>query len=70
MAGTLEGSAYLGDISTLFAAYARVRDGLGPVDTHGIAREAIALLEAGERVLAATGLPLRPRRPDAATSWT
>ncbi len=46
-AGTLEGSAYLGDIATLFAGYARVRDGLGAVDTHGIARDAIALLEAG-----------------------
>jgi ATP-dependent helicase/DNAse subunit B len=45
-AGTLEGSAYLGDIATLFAGYARVRDGLGTVDTHGIAREAIALLAA------------------------
>jgi ATP-dependent helicase/DNAse subunit B len=46
-AGTLEGSAYLGDIATLFAGYAKVRDGLGAVDTHGIARDAIALLEAG-----------------------
>jgi ATP-dependent helicase/DNAse subunit B len=46
-AGTLEGSAYLGDIATLFAGYARVRDRLGLVDTHGIAREAIGLLEAG-----------------------
>jgi ATP-dependent helicase/DNAse subunit B len=46
-AGTLEGSAYLGDIATLFAGYARVRDGLGLVDAHGIAREAIGLLEAG-----------------------
>jgi ATP-dependent helicase/DNAse subunit B len=45
-AGTLEGSAYLGDIATLFAGYARVRDRLRTVDTHGIAREAIALLEA------------------------
>jgi ATP-dependent helicase/DNAse subunit B len=45
-AGTLEGSAYLGDIATLFAGYARVRDGLETVDTHGIAREAIALLAA------------------------
>ncbi len=27
VAGTLEGSAYLGDISALFAGYARVRDG-------------------------------------------
>jgi len=48
VAGTLEGSAYLGDISTLFAAYARVREGLGTVDTHGIAREAIGLLRAGD----------------------
>ncbi len=46
-AGTLEGSAYLGDIATLFSGYARVRDRLGTVDTHGIARDAIALLEAG-----------------------
>jgi ATP-dependent helicase/DNAse subunit B len=44
-AGTLEGSAYLGDISALFAGYARVRDGLGLLDTHTIAREAIASLE-------------------------
>jgi ATP-dependent helicase/DNAse subunit B len=43
-AGTLEGSAYLGDISALFTGYARVRDGLELVDTHGIAREAIASL--------------------------
>ncbi|HUC06488.1 MAG TPA: PD-(D/E)XK nuclease family protein [Solirubrobacterales bacterium] len=47
VAGTLEGSAYLGDISSLFSGYARVRDGLGTVDTHGIARDAINLLEAG-----------------------
>ncbi len=46
-AGTLEGSAYLGDIATLFAAYAQLRDRLGLVDAHGIAREAIGLLEAG-----------------------
>jgi ATP-dependent helicase/DNAse subunit B len=44
-AGTLEGSAYLGDIATLFAGYARVRDRLGTVDAHGIARVAIALLK-------------------------
>jgi ATP-dependent helicase/DNAse subunit B len=43
-AGTLEGSAYLGDIAALFAGYARVRDGLGTVDTHNIARDAIDLL--------------------------
>jgi len=46
VAGTLEGSAYLGDIATLFAGYARVRDGLGATDTHGVAREAIDLLRA------------------------
>jgi ATP-dependent helicase/DNAse subunit B len=48
VAGTLEGSAYLGDIAALFAGYARVRDGLGTVDTHGIAGDAIGLLS-GER---------------------
>jgi ATP-dependent helicase/DNAse subunit B len=48
-AGTLEGSAYLGDIATLFAGYASVREGLGTVDTHGIAREAIALLKSQTR---------------------
>jgi ATP-dependent helicase/DNAse subunit B len=46
-AGTLEGSAYLGDIAALFAGYARVRDGLGTVDTHSIARDAIDLLGGG-----------------------
>ncbi len=46
-AGTLEGSAYLGDVATLFSAYAKVRDGLGLVDIHKIAREAVRLLEAG-----------------------
>ena len=45
LAGTLEGSAYLGDVAALFAAYARVRDELRTVDRHGIAREAIELLE-------------------------
>jgi hypothetical protein len=43
-AGTLEGSAYLGDIAALFTGYARVRDGLGTVDTHDVARDAIDLL--------------------------
>jgi ATP-dependent helicase/DNAse subunit B len=47
VAGTLEGSAYLGDIAGLFAGYARLRDGLGYVDAHGVAREAIGLLRAG-----------------------
>jgi ATP-dependent helicase/DNAse subunit B len=44
VAGTLEGSAYLGDIAALFAGYAGVRDGLGTVDAHDIARNAIDLL--------------------------
>jgi RecB family exonuclease len=43
-AATLEGSAYLGDLATLFAGYAGVRDRLGRVDAHGIARGAIELL--------------------------
>jgi ATP-dependent helicase/nuclease subunit B len=43
-AGTLEGSAYLGDLATLFSGYAAVRDRLGLVDAHGIARDAIALI--------------------------
>jgi RecB family exonuclease len=43
-AGTLEGSAYLSDIATLFSAYAEVRERTGRVDSHGIAREAIELL--------------------------
>jgi ATP-dependent helicase/DNAse subunit B len=48
-AGTLEGSAYLGDLAALFAGYTQMRDRLGHTDTHGIAREAIALLEGGSR---------------------
>lgn len=48
-AGTLEGSAYLGDVATLFAAYAELRDRLGFVDTHAIAREAVGLLESDGR---------------------
>jgi len=43
-AGTLEGSAYLNDLATLFAGYAEVRDRLGRTDSHGIARQAISLL--------------------------
>ena len=46
-AGTLEGSAYLGDVSALFAGYAAVRDRLGMADRHGVARGAIELLGAG-----------------------
>jgi ATP-dependent helicase/DNAse subunit B len=48
VAGTLEGSAYLGDIATLFGGYAQVRDRLGAIDVHGIAREAIDLLQKGD----------------------
>ncbi|MDX6590235.1 MAG: hypothetical protein QOI84_1509, partial [Solirubrobacterales bacterium] len=47
-AATLEGSAYLSDIATLFAAYAELRDGTGRVDRHDIARQAIALLRGDE----------------------
>jgi RecB family exonuclease len=47
-APTLEGSAYLGDLAGLFASYAEVRDELGRSDSHGTARQAIALLESGE----------------------
>ncbi len=43
-AATLEGSAYLSDIATLFAGYAEVRERTGRIDSHGIAREAIDLL--------------------------
>jgi ATP-dependent helicase/DNAse subunit B len=53
-AGTLEASAYLGDLAALFAAYTEVRDRLGLRDVHGTALAAIgSLLEApqawGER---------------------
>jgi RecB family exonuclease len=43
-AGTLEGSAYLSDIATLFAGYATARDRTGRVDAHGIGRQATELL--------------------------
>ncbi len=43
-AGTLEGSAYLSDLATLFAGYEAVRERLGRIDSHGVAREAISLL--------------------------
>ncbi len=45
-AGTLEGSAYLADVATLFAGYAAARERSGRLDAAGIAREAIALLRA------------------------
>ena len=43
-AATLEGSAYLSDIATLFSGYAETRTRTGRIDSHGIAREAIAQL--------------------------
>jgi ATP-dependent helicase/DNAse subunit B len=60
-AATLEGSAYLGDIATLFSGYAETRDRLGRVDAHGIARGAIELLSGdasfwGERPVFLYGL--------------
>jgi RecB family exonuclease len=45
-AGTLEGSAYLADVATLFAGYAAARERSGRLDAAGIAREAIDLLRA------------------------
>lgn len=44
-AGTLEGSAYLGDLAGLFARYEEVRGRLCLVDSHQVAREAISLLQ-------------------------
>lgn len=43
-AATLEGSAYLSDIATLYAGYEEVRRRSGRDDAHGIARAAIAQL--------------------------
>lgn len=45
-AQTLESSAYLGDLTRLFAAYVEVRDQLGLHDVHGIALGAVAALRA------------------------
>ncbi len=45
-AGTLEGSAYLADVATLYAGYAAARERSGRLDSAGIAREAIGLLRA------------------------
>ena len=57
-AGTLEGSAYLGDLAILFAGYEEVRERLGLVDSYQIAREAISLLRrSGELSGAAPCLP-------------
>ena len=43
-AGSLESSAYLGDVAALFSGYTAVRDRLGLVDSHGVAGEAIRRL--------------------------
>jgi ATP-dependent helicase/DNAse subunit B len=43
-ARTLESSAYLGDLATLFSAYAELRDRLGLRDAHGTARAALESL--------------------------
>lgn len=43
-AATLEGSAYLSDLATLYSGYEEVRRRTGRTDAHGIAREAIAQL--------------------------
>jgi ATP-dependent helicase/DNAse subunit B len=45
-ARTLESSAYLGDLTALFAAYAEVRDRLGLLDVHGVALGAVESLRA------------------------
>ncbi|MBS1887076.1 MAG: PD-(D/E)XK nuclease family protein [Actinobacteria bacterium] len=45
-AGTLEGSAYLTDVATLFAGYEAARERSGRLDAAGIAREAVGLLRA------------------------
>lgn len=45
-AQTLESSAYLDDLTALFAAYAKARDRLGLRDAHGLACEAIGSLSA------------------------
>jgi ATP-dependent helicase/DNAse subunit B len=45
-AQTLESSAYLDDLTGLFEAYAEVRDRLGLLDVHGVARMAIESLRA------------------------
>lgn len=43
-AATLEGSAYLSDLATLYGGYEEVRRRTGRTDAHGIARAAIAQL--------------------------
>jgi RecB family exonuclease len=45
-AATLEGSAYLSDVASLFSGYEEVRRRTGRPDAHAVAREAIAQLRA------------------------
>ncbi|HEY1853088.1 MAG TPA: hypothetical protein VGG40_00745, partial [Solirubrobacterales bacterium] len=45
-AATLEGSAYLADVAAIYSAYAMARERLGRVDSHAIARAAVAALRA------------------------
>jgi RecB family exonuclease len=47
-AATLEGSAYLGDLATLYGGYERMRQRTERIDAHGIARAAIAALNDDE----------------------
>ncbi len=49
-AATLEGSAYLSDLATLFASYESVRATTGRLDADGVARRALAVLEDGGEV--------------------
>ncbi len=63
-ASTLEGSAYLDDLTALYSAYAGLRDHRGHADSHTVARAAIAALRQdpdswGGRPV----LPLRLQRP-------
>jgi ATP-dependent helicase/DNAse subunit B len=44
-AATLEGSAYLSDLAALFAGYEEVRARSGRLDAHGVAGQALELLE-------------------------
>jgi ATP-dependent helicase/DNAse subunit B len=44
-AATLEGSAYLGDLASLFAGYEEARALTGRADAHDVARRALALLD-------------------------
>jgi RecB family exonuclease len=49
-AATLETSAYLNDLATLCHGYAEVRERLGRIDSHFIARQAISLLHSSPQL--------------------